>query len=390
MKKTFISVVSIAFFALFGVVFAQESGGVRKMSGGDIMVEAVGLGINASEAMINAKRDAVEKGIGTFIQSETEVKNFMVSKDVILTRTMGAVKSVKKISETKGPDGVITIKINAVVSTSKIHDNLAALRILLESMDKPRIMVMIKESNVGKNVLSNSTSETEIIKYLTEKGFDVVDPIVVSKLKQEKKSVLAMEGNSATAATIGADAGAEIIITGTAVSRVADGMQEMLGNMKSCQADVSIKVIVCSTAKIIAAKNGHSAVVHVSPLAGGNIAIAKASKKVMDKYIFEKIVSSWQDVINNGVLLKVAVNNVKVFSASKATINAIKNSSTSVVRVIKRKWNRKSGVLDLEVKYKGNSDGFCEVVDGFSVNNKYKLAVTGNTSNSVMLKIEVQ
>ncbi|MCU0609591.1 MAG: hypothetical protein MUF22_07485, partial [Chitinispirillaceae bacterium] len=48
-------------------------------AGTTIDVEAEGVGRNATEAMISAKRAAVEQGIGTVIQSETEIKNFQVN-----------------------------------------------------------------------------------------------------------------------------------------------------------------------------------------------------------------------------------------------------------------------------------------------------------------------
>lgn len=370
---------------------AQMSGintdGVTKNAAGDIVVTAEGYGQNPTEAMMSAKRAAVEKGIGTFIQSETEVKNFMVNKDVIITRTVGAVKSVEKISESKGPDGVITLKIKAVVSSSSVHDNLAALRILLESMDKPRVMVMIKENNVGNDEPTNKAAEMEIIRYLTEKEFDIVDPATVEQLKKQEQASQAMEGNPAAAAAIGAEAGAEMIITGTAVSRVAEGMSANLGGMKSCQADISIKVITCATAKIVTAKTQHAAAVHVSPASGGTKAIEKAAQKIMDKYIFEKIITSWQDVVNNGIPLRVTVNGVRNFKTAKAVTKGIQLASSSVVKVTKRGWKQATGVMELEVKYKGNSDGFSEIIDGYKLATGVEINVTGNTANSVRLSV---
>lgn len=376
---------------LLGVVItgsiAQPQPAVQKTAEGDIVVEVVGYGQNPQEAMINAKRAAVEKGIGTFIQSETEVKNFMVNKDVILTRTQGAVKSVQKISEDKGPDGAITLKIRAVVSSQKIQDDLAALRILLESMEKPRVMVMMKESNMGNDVPS-SAAETEIIRYLTDKEFELVDPAAVQNLKQQEQAQAALEGDAAAAAAIGAEAGAEMIITGTAVSREAKNLGFDLGGMKSCQADVSIRVIICATAKIVSAITKHGKTVHVSPQSGGTIAITNAAKSVMDDHMLDKIIGSWQDIINNGLPLRVIVKNVKSFKAQKAVQKGIKGASSSVVRVIKRKWNQGTGILELEVKYKGNSDGFCELIDDHKLTPSRKLSVTGNTPNSARLVVK--
>ena len=388
MRKLLLSISLFALIALAQTaIIPCSANAVETTPAGDIIVQAEGIGLNPAEAMINAKRAAVEEAIGTVIHSETEVRNYTVHKDVILTRTMGAVRSVKELSRTKDPDGTVTVIIRASVVSSILRDDLAALRILLESMEKPRVMVMIKESNIDKDSLFNSVAETEIIRYLTEKEFELVDPATVERLKKHEQALQAMEGNVQAAAAIGAEAGAEMVITGKAISSVAEGLSNQIVGFNSCQADVSIRVIVCATAKILAAKTGHAAAVHINPQSGGAIAIRKAAKKVMDDYLFEKIVGSWQDIINNGIPLRVIVSNVKSFRISKAVMNAINDASTSIVKVTKRNWNEGTGLLELEVKYKGNSDGFSETIDSNSIPTGGKLLVTGSTLNSVRIKV---
>ncbi len=375
----------IALLLLLCMGLAWGQSGVATLANGDLSVEAEGMGRNSAEAMLGAKRAAVERGIGTFIHSETEVKNFMVNKDVVITKTVGSVKSADVLSETTGPDGAVTIKIRAVVSSTGIHDNLAALRILLESMEKPRVMVLIKERNIDENAPSNAV-ETELLRYLSEKEFNLVDPAAVEQLKEQEKTLKAATGDAAAAAALGAEAGAEMIIIGTGTAKVAEGVSAQLGGMKSCQADVSIKVIVCATAKVVTAKSEHAAVLHINPQTGGTMALTKASQKIMDQYIFEKVVGSWQDVINNGLPLRVMVSDVRDFKTSNAVIKGIQGA-VSVVKVAKRGWNQTSGVLELEVTYKGNSDGFSETVDSFALPGGGKLQVTGGGQNSVRMKV---
>lgn len=362
-------------------------GNTQVQQGTDITVEAEGIGRNSDEAMVNAKRAAVEKGIGTIIQSETEIKNFMVNKDVILTRTVGAVKSVTTLSEKKAADGTIEVKIKAIVSKQQIHDDLMAMKILLESMQKPRLMVLMRESNMNDSGASGGIAEAEVINYLTGKGFSLVDPGAVEQLKKQEQTLAAIDGNASAAAAIGAQAGAEMIITGNASSRVAEEVSKNLGGMKSCQADVSIRVITCATAAIIAAKTEHAAVVHVNPTSGGAKAITSAITKVLDKTLLEKIISTWQDAINNGMPLRVMVSDVKSFKATKAVMDGIPAISSSVVKVTKRDWKESTGLLELEVLYKGNSDGFCETVDSQKLPDGSTLAVTGSSSGSARLKV---
>ncbi|KMQ52824.1 hypothetical protein CHISP_0045 [Chitinispirillum alkaliphilum] len=349
-----------------------------------VTVEAEGIGRNRAEAVLNAQRAAVETGIGTIIQSETEIRNFMVNRDVVLTRTVGAVRSYEILSESGTEvDGNITVKIRATVSKSQIRDDLAALQILLETMDKPRVMVMIQESNMEDNS-PGQIAETEILNFLSEKGFNLIDPGVVQQLKQHEKAMQALEGNTAAAAVIGAEAGADMIIVGSAVSRAAEGVSVNLGGMVSCQADVSIRVVVCATASVVTAKSEQSAAVHVSAQSGGARAIAQAARKVMDTYILDRIVSSWQDAINNGLPLRVVVSDVNSFSATNTIIRNLREVS-GVVNVTNRGWNQGTGLMELEVVYKGNTYGLCEIVDGMVMADRSSLMVTGVTANGARL-----
>jgi hypothetical protein len=178
-----------------------------------------------------------------------------------------------------------------------------------------------------------------------------------------------------------------MVITGTAVSRVAEEISVNLGGMKSCQADVSLKVIVCATAAIITAKTEHAAAVHINPVSGGAKAIGQAVQKLLDRHLFEKIVASWQDQINNGMSLRVTVGSVKSFKTSKAVMDGLQTLSKGVVTVTKRDWNQATGILELEVLYKGNGDGFCESVDGGKLSDGSTLSVTGSSSGSARLKV---
>ncbi|MEN8258070.1 MAG: hypothetical protein ABFS09_09455 [Thermodesulfobacteriota bacterium] len=72
---------------------------------------------------------------------------------------------------------------------------MAALKILLESMDKPRMMVLVKEES-GRNA-----DEGAIVEYLTEKGFPVVDTATVAGLMKKDDALLkAAIGGDAMAA----------------------------------------------------------------------------------------------------------------------------------------------------------------------------------------------
>jgi hypothetical protein len=94
----------------------------------DIVVEAEGFGTSEQDALLSAKREAVETGIGTVLISRTEVRNYQLQKDVILTKTLGAVKQLKVLQSEKQSGDMHRVRIEAVVSLASIKADLAALK----------------------------------------------------------------------------------------------------------------------------------------------------------------------------------------------------------------------------------------------------------------------
>ena len=346
---------------------------------GDMVVEAEGYGISKKEALLKAKREAVEIGIGTVLISQTEVENFQLQKDVILTKTIGAVKRYTVLHQEQQQDGTHFIQIQAVVSLSSIKADLAALKILLESMDKPRMMVVIKEPG-GKN------AENAIVEYLNDKEFDLVDPAVVAAIMRKDHHLIerAAEGDPAAAAKIGASNGAEYIIVGNVTTSLGSHSLLSDAGMVSGQATITAKVVNCSNARIIASKSTRSAAAHISEDVAKSLAASKSGTKLMDDELFEAIVSSFQDMINNGMPLDVKIQGISSFKMQKSIRRQLEKIP-DVVSVTKRRFG--DGQLFLNVLFKGNADAFGDAVDGIMMAEK-SLRVTSIEGNRLTLKLK--
>lgn len=346
---------------------------------GDIIVESDGFGISKKDALLKAKREAVEIGIGTILYSQTEIKNFELQKDVILTKTVGSVKKYDILHLEKKSDNTFYVKIQAVVSLAGIKADLAALKILLESMDKPRMMVVIREKNARN-------AESAIIDYLTEKGVELVDPTVVAALMNKNDQLIkrAAEGDPSAAAKIGTSNGAEYILVGKVTKSTGDNALLKESGLISGQAGITAKVVNCSNGKIIASKSTNSAAAHISEKTARDLAAEKVGKKLMDQQLFEAIVTSFQDMVNNGMPLDVTIKQVSNFKTQKALRQTLGNLS-GVVSVTKRSFG--NGRLKLTIFYKGSADSFCEVVDGKSFHEK-KLSVIDTAGSRVVILLK--
>ncbi len=98
------------------------------------------------QALSNALRDAVKQGVGLFLDSKTEVKNWVVIRDEIYSSARGFVKSYNVLKDEKR-DGSWFIEIDAEVASADIKDKLSELRILHQKMGNKRLMVIYNPSH---------------------------------------------------------------------------------------------------------------------------------------------------------------------------------------------------------------------------------------------------
>ncbi len=104
----------------------------------------------------------------------------------------------------------------------------------------------------------------------------------------------------------------------------------------------------------------------------------------MDEKLFEAIVASFQDTVNNGANFEVTVVGVKSYRAQKNTSKTL-TGTEGVVSVTKRSFG--GGKLELSVLFKGTVDAFCDRVDSTKI-GKDTLTVTDVTGNRIVLNLQ--
>ena len=372
--------------AFLALVFTGT--GLARETPGDVEVVAQGEAADKNGALLAAKRSAVEEGLGVVIVSETEVKNFEVKKDEIISRAMGAVKKYEILEDKQLPDQTREVKIRAVVSLASIQKDLMALKILMESMDKPRVMVLVEEK-IGAARTTNC--ETQITDRLLELGFNMVDPAAVAALLKSSDDLIsrAVAGDKSAVVKIGAQNGAEVILVGNV--RVSSGAD--VYEMKSGQADISVQAISCADGKVLASQNAHAAAVHASLEAAQAAAVQKASKKLVDNTkqgqvvtsLFDKIVGAWQDMANNGIPVRLKVANVTSVAAYNSLKTFVESADSHVAGVTGRGWTRPS--CELEALYKGSTESLATALDGKDLPEGGKLEVVSLSSGVISLKV---
>jgi hypothetical protein len=368
--------VSLLSMLVMGVFQSHLALAQSQATKGDITVEAQGYGNSRDEALLKAKREAISSGIGTLLISETEVRNYMVQRNVVLAQTLGSVRNYKILSE-GWQDKIYHIKISAVVSLADIRDDLVARKILMQSMDSPRMMVMIHEAD-------GQGAQVAIDDYLEAKKVELVDPAQAEALAGKDAASIrkATEGDPVAAAKLGAACGAEYIITGKVKKSVSQTELLKETGLWSGHATLTAWVVNASNARIIASGMATAAAVHISGQTAMSEAAAKAARKLMDKQLFHKIIASFEDTVNNGLNIDVTVENIPDFATEEAVTAFIR--SLDVTAVHKRAFV--GGLLKLSVVTPGTVGGFVRALDGKEINGR-KLAAIAEVGNRVVLTL---
>lgn len=147
-------------------------------------VIVTGSGANRDAAINDAKRNAVEKVVGSYISATTVVNSPYVLKDEIYSKAYGFVKDIQVLRESKGLVYEIEARIDVDSSpNSQLINKLETLRVL----NNPRISIVVKHNTTGaQSTKYINLCESIITQKLSDMGFTrIVDKAKVWQRKNE-------------------------------------------------------------------------------------------------------------------------------------------------------------------------------------------------------------
>ena len=340
------------------------------------------------QAIDDALREAVQQTLGTFVQASTLVQNNMLVEDNILSWSDGYVRSHRVISEGFADQSTYEVTIEAVVELANLKNDWESVQNLLNRMGNPRMMFMIEEQNIGQSTnrydylsVDMNITETTLLNKFIENSFECVDPATVRQNIEQDQALTILQGNTKLASALAKNLGAEVIITGKTVAKVATGIN--LGGMKSCQANVTARVIKADVATVIATGSQHAAYPHIDEVTGGTEAIKKATDKLAEDLI-AKITKKWRDEFYNATTVKMVIHGVTSFSQ----VNDFKNTLKFFIRGIKDVYNRKitENLAELDVKITGNANQLARELERKDL-DKFQVKVIGLTMNKLTIQL---
>jgi hypothetical protein len=156
--------------------------------------------------------------------------------------------------------------------------------IIAGPVSEHKVIVLMKESSFTSAPLSSfwdviPISETQLAKNFLESGVDVIDRERVRDIISETIVLSAIKGNVEDARNIGLKAGADIVIVGTAFSKLKKNKDK---DMKMVQVNISAKAISAIDSSLIAAKSDFATVENEYELSAELEAFDVTSQKLAD------------------------------------------------------------------------------------------------------------
>ncbi len=177
--------------------------------------------ITAKElALKDAYSKAIEEVCGVKLLRQTQVENFQLVRDKILTESVGYVTSYEIVNENPKSEIGYEVTVNASVSRQPLSDPEKMSLMVKYLFANPRIAIVVDGDEKRAAIV-----EGQIADRLGKAGFTVIDMATV----QEKKKELADSKSDEDAARLASALKADVIIRGNILTEITTNIKKIEG-----------------------------------------------------------------------------------------------------------------------------------------------------------------
>ena len=354
------------------------------------------------EALRNAMKKAIEQGVGAMLTSESEVENFQLVSDRILTKSKGVIKSYRILREGVVDNGVnYEVAISAVVDNDLLNSSMEAFRLMQQLTGRKTVMVIYNPNVQGTLPLNpNNGDDFQLIKSgvtalnqaFIERRFDVIDPDVLKEvIKDTETMALSNEGDFDQAVSeLAAKYGAQYYVTFTVMASNVER-----GNVSEAKANINAKLYNVGSARIINQIEGKGSKKFRKTTSGMDVfenmkfAIRQATKQIRFKLV-ASLIERLYEYAEDGAPLMVRIFTGKVSHQSPFMRMLKKMKGVTGTKTVSR--NRKE--LYMHVYYTGTEtdDFLMSLEDAFYSNRRFKgyTLIPSQSGEVIVLYMEME
>ena len=251
--------ICLTFTFLFTVGWGLDVSAKKIEVTGSATIYSGNSGSARNQALKNALRQAVEQGVGVFIDSNTLTQNYELVKDEIFSTSEGYVSNYEVLSEGSASDGtVFEVALSVEVEEGRIKDKLSALRILHQKMGNKRLMIIYHSTDPHAVPRDNGAVQSTmgvVLDQMTAKGFRMFNESVMKEVYRaiEQEAIVDRPVDSLIALAL--DQRAEILVQ---MEMIGGKRDKRGGSFYAAKATVRLGVYEASSGRQIAdvAKEG--------------------------------------------------------------------------------------------------------------------------------------
>ena len=351
------------------------------------------------EALRDAKKKAVQQGVGALLSSETEVENFQVISDRILTKSKGAVKDVKILREGAVDNGAYyEVVISCVVEDDVLKHSMENFRMMQEMTGRKTIMVLYNPKVQGDLPLNPENGDhfyliesavTAFSQSFLDRSFHVKDPEGWKKVldRREVMAILNEADFEEEVTNLARDAGAQYVVIFTLMaSDIEDG------KYKLSLAKIQAKLINAGSGALVFTDEGKARKKY-KPTTSGMIvyekmgdAIRSATKTLRIKLV-DSLVEKLYDYAEDGAPIFISFH-----TAKKSHVRPFMKMIQGLKRVTSSKTiSRSPKDVTMDIYGVTDTDSLLgELEDAFYANRRFKgyaLSIT-QTGEGLELNME--
>jgi len=348
----------ITFFSLSGACAADADKEITVVAEGTALVTNDVLLRAEDEALSAAKRAAVEQAVGVFVKAETTGENHDILRESVYTKSEGYITSWSKMANSlsvRSLDGnkVLSEKIQAKVSLIRLLDDLSNIEEVYNAMDRPKVLVVIKEDGPGSSVNPHPAESAVIGEFLARK-FDVVDAAKIDGINRICANKGPLSAANIKALTeIALREGAEILVVGYARSTecaMPDGIDKSLN---SCRARLDARIMFTTTGEVLFTPNPTSGkgICFGTAEEAGTKALENAGKALISgdaSKFTSQVYARWALEVQNGRIFRITAEH-GTYKDLSALISAVKQYR-GYVSIVRDRFDAATGACVLDVK----------------------------------------
>jgi hypothetical protein len=374
-KEQMVKNLLVTAFVVFSLVMPLSSPAKNiVMSEGTAFIHNDRMDIARDKAIESALRQVVEKTVGVMISSTTEVENFEVKLDQILSESQGFINTYKVVDEKREGD-ILKVTVEADVGVGKLKDRMKAIQMVITRKSMPRVMVIF-----GNETQADMIAESVMSQYFMSKGFTVIDAETVKKnVKHER--LQAMASDEKELKKLGHRYGAEIVILGSIefshksmkVDNIEMVFNKALGSVKAVNVDTGVVIATDSDTR------------SAPGMGEAEKRIIEEMGRKMSENVMNQVMERWSSELTNAVTVTVVASGLKSYQE----LAMFKEAVAREVRGVKNMYQRSyaNGRVELDINIKGNTQSLADDIVTVKLKNR-RVKILEMTQNKVIVRLE--